>query len=472
MQNSNPLNDKDWTRRNFLKASGGCSALTSATFLSTLVNLQLTKSAVAAAGDTSGYKALVCLFQHGGNDSFNMLAPYEGQEYADYQAIRTGLALSNSAGEDGEMDPISDPRSGRQFGVHRAMSEVRDLYNEGNLAFLANVGSLIGPTSMDEYRARTNLPVGLFSHSDEQRHWQTCVPQSRTQITGWAGRMADMMTDTVNSNAKVSMNISVGLVNILQAGENVVPYVINRTQGAQVLHGYNEGGVYNNILTQATDSLLSETFTDLLEQAHATRRRNSIDAASEFNAAINSITLNTVFPSTSLGQQLEMTAKTIAARQALGQNRQIFLVERGGWDHHSNLKNNQSNMLPEVSQALKAFFDATVELQCQNEVTTFTISDFARTLTQNGSNGSDHAWGSNVCIMGGSVNGGNVWGDYPLSLNPAVNNIDVGRGRLIPTTAVDQYAAEMARWFGVSDTDLPTILPNLGNFDGTPLGIL
>ena len=218
---NNPLN---WTRRDFVKASGGCGALTSATFLSTLLNLQLTKTAMAAAGDLSGYKALVCVFHHGGNDSFNMLAPYDD---ADYAAVRGGLALSKV---DDELLSISGP-SGRQFGIHHGMPEFQQLYNDEKLAFLSNVGSLIGPTTKQDYTSQTGLPLGLFSHSDEQRHWQTCVPQSRTQITGWAGRMADMITDTVNSNPTVSMNIAVGFMNILQAGDSVIPYVIDRIGG-------------------------------------------------------------------------------------------------------------------------------------------------------------------------------------------------------------------------------------------------
>ncbi len=473
---NNPLN---WTRRDFLKASGGCGALTSATFLSTLLNLQLTKTAMAAADGLDGYKALVCVFHHGGNDSFNMLAPYDDAEYADYAEVRGGLALSKEAtaeAPDGELLPIMDS-SGRQFGIHHGMPEFQQLYDDNKLAFLSNVGSLIAPTSIDDYASQTGLPLGLFSHSDEQRHWQTCVPQSRTQITGWAGRMADMITDNVNSNPVVSMNIAVGSMNILQAGDNVIPYVIHRTGGAQLLSGYNAAGAYNRILTKTTNSLLEQTFTDLLEQTHANRSRSAIDAAIEFNNAVNSITLETVFPATSIGQQLEMTAKTIAARQALGQKRQIFLVERGGWDHHSNLKTNQANMLPEISQALAAFSTATQELMVESDVTTFSVSDFSRTLTQNGSNGSDHAWGANHYVMGGAVKGGSVYGDYPLSL-AAGNPLDVGRGRLIPTTAVDQYAAELALWFGMqNDGELEAILPNIRNFFASggstgPLGFM
>ena len=191
--------------------------------------------------------------------------------------------------------------------------------------------------------------------------------------------------------------------------------------------------------------------------------RGSIDAAVQFNTATENIILTTPFSLTSLSQQLKMVAKTIAAREDLGQTRQVFFVERGGWDHHSNLHNNLNNLLPEVNDALNSFYQATVELGVQNEVTTFSASDFSRTLTSNGS-GSDHAWGSNMILMGGSVDGGKIHGQYPFSLAPG-NELDVGRGRLIPTTSVDEYYAELAMWFGIpNDSTLETILPNIRNF--------
>lgn len=465
------------TRRHFMK--GTCGAMTSTSFLSTLMNLQATKTAVAAASNFTDYKALVCVFHHGGNDSFNMLAPYDDGEYNDYVSVRSGLALSKDPtanAPEGELLSVMGP-GGRKFGVHHGMPEFKQLYDTGKLAFVSNVGSLIQPTTLQDYRSQSGLPLGLFSHSDEQRHWQTCVPQSRTQITGWAGRMADMLNDQVNSNPAVSMNIAVGHNNILQVGDNVIPYVISHRGGAQLVSGYNGTNTFNRIMTRAIDSQLQQIYTDLLEQAYASRSRNAIDAALEFNQAVNSVMLSTQFPDTSLGHQLMMTAKTIAARQQLGQTRQIFLVERGGWDHHSNLKNSQAAMLPEVSQALSAFYAATEELKVAAEVTTFSISDFSRTLTQNGSNGSDHAWGANHYVMGGAVQGGSIYGDYPTSLAQG-NPLDVGRGRLIPTTSVDQYAAELAMWFGIGNgADLESILPNIRNFHSagsstSPLGFL
>ncbi|MEM7475792.1 MAG: DUF1501 domain-containing protein [Planctomycetota bacterium] len=444
-------------RRAFMQLSGGCAALSSTSLLSTLVNLKMTNTAVAASGgDLSGYKALVCVFFLGGYDSYNVLAPYETAEYNDYASARTNLALPRE-----DLLEISD-RSGRSFGVHPGMGEVRDMYNSNNLAFVANVGSLIEPTNPNNYNDVAK-PLGLYSHSDLIQHWQTCVPQSRSQVTGWGGRMADMLTDTVNQNPSIAMNIALGALNTFETGSSVVPYVVQQS-GATALSGYGSTGTgLNGLYTKFTDDMLGQQYGDLLEKSFAETRRLSIDGAIGFNSATNSVTLNTEFPDTSLANNLKMVARTIGAADTLQQSRQIFFVSIGGWDHHDEVINRQAGMLPMVSQALKAFYDATVELGVAADVTTFTASDFARTLSSNG-NGSDHAWGGNHMVMGGSVSGGQVYGDYPASLALG-NPLDQGRGRLIPSTSVDEYNADLACWFGVeNNAELEDILPNIRNF--------
>ncbi|MFN3193461.1 MAG: DUF1501 domain-containing protein [Aureliella sp.] len=444
-------------RRNFMRLSGGCAALSSTSLLSTLVNLKLTNTAVAAGGDLSGYKALVCVFLLGGYDSFNVLTPYEDDEYADYQSARTNLALPKS-----QLLEIA-AQNGRRFGIHEGMAEMQQLYGQGKAAFVANVGSLVEPTTKQNY-SQVQKPLGLYSHSDLIQHWQTSVPQSRTQVTGWGGRMADMLTDQVNTHPSIAMNIALGSLNTFETGSNVVPYVVQRGSGATPLWGYpNTGTGLNGMYSRATDSMLGDQYSDLLEKSYSTVRRSSMEAAIDFNAATGSVEMNTEFPQTNFGRDLEMVAKTIGAQSTLGQSRQIFFVSVGGWDHHDEVLNRQAGMLPMVSQALKAFYDATVELGVANDVTTFTASDFGRTLSSNG-NGSDHAWGGNHMVMGGSVSGGDIYGDYPetLALN---NDLDTGRGRIIPTTAVDQYNAELACWFGVAnDSTLEDVLPNIRNF--------
>ena len=456
------------SRRDLIRLSGGCAALSSTSVLAQLLNLQLTKTAVAAEGDQSGYKALVCLFLFGGIDSFNVLTPY-GSEYADYSAIRTNLAIAEE-----DLVPVTDA-NGRQFGIHPGMAPIADIFSAGDAAFVANVGSLIEPTDRASYDARSNLPLGLFSHSDFIQHWQTSIPQSRSSVNGWVGRMADMLTDSVNDNPHISMNIALNSLNIMQTGSTVTPYIV-ASNGATTLGGYNQNNAYNRIYSRTTDGLLGKTYSDLLEQTFADRKRGSIDGAAEFNAATGSVELTTEFPDSSLGAQLNMVAKAIAARETLGQRRQIFFVSVGGWDHHDDLISRQAGMLPMVSGALAAFYNATKELGCENEVTTFTASDFARTLTTNG-DGSDHGWGGNHIVMGGAVNGSHVYGEYPQSLLSANNNLDVGRGRMIPTTSVDEYNAELANWFGVpNDSSMESVLPNVRNFFGAgstlPLGFM
>jgi len=460
------------SRRAFLKYSGGCTALTSAAVVSTMLQLKTMNSAVAAQGGLPGYKALVCLFLHGGADSFNMLAPLNANEYADYKTVRGNLALNYDPNDapNSQLIKIIDSTRG-DFGMHKGLAGMAELYGQGKVAWLANVGSLVAPTDQGSYGARQNLPLGLFSHADMIRHWQSSVPQSRAQLTGWAGRMADLLTDSVNQHPTISMSMAMNSVNLFETGERVVPYIIG-TSGATPLYGYGGNWVPNKIMTDTTDQILAETYRNLFEKTHANVRRASIDAAQEFNNATGGVTLQTVFPRTALGRQLEMIAKTIGASGTLGQTRQIFFLERGGWDHHDGVLNKQAAMLPEIDAALRAFYDATVELGVGNDVTTFTSSDFARTMSSNG-NGSDHAWGGNHMIMGGSVLGGRIYGEYPASLRLG-NTQDVGRGRLIPTTSVDEYAAELALWYGLTEAEAKTVLPNLSNFysSGSPIGFL
>jgi uncharacterized protein (DUF1501 family) len=259
------------------------------------------------------------------------------------------------------------------------------------------------------------------------------------------------------------MNIALNNVNILQTGDLVVPYIVTNS-GAIELTDY---GLTNNanrrILTRVTDSLLEQTYSDLLEKTHATTRRNSIDGAIEFNNAVDAVVLNNVFPDTQTGTRLELIAKTIVARQTLQQTRQCFFMQRGGWDHHSGLIANQAVMLPEISDAIATFNQEMVDQGLDNDVVLFTASDFARTLGTNGA-GSDHGWGSNQFMVGGSVDGGKIFGTYPASLAPG-NPLDTGRGRLIPTMSVDEYAAELAMWFGIpNDSNLEIVLPNIRTF--------
>ena len=465
-------------RRSFIQAAGGCSALSSGAILSTLLNLKASNAAAAMQpNNLDGYKAMVCIFLFGGNDSFNMLVPREDDEYADYAAIRGSGDASLALAKD-DLLPISAV-NGRKFGLHPSMGELKSLYDDNKCAMVANVGTLVRPTTMADYLAKRDLPEGLFSHSDHIRHWQTSIPQSRSRLTGWGGRMADLVTDATNDNEAISMNISLSGVAQFETGRNVIPYVI-QPNGASTLaaHSGTARKGRDAVYRRMTDIALNRSYTDLLQKTYAQTNRNSIDAAAAFNDAVAPITLNTAFPTSSLGSQLKMIARTIGARSTLSQRRQIFFVTVGGWDHHDEVLNNQKTMLEDVSKSVKAFYDATVELNVANDVVAYTVSDFGRSLTSNG-NGSDHAWGGNQFVVGGSVNGGDVFGDYPSSLLSDRNtDLDVGRGRVIPTMSVDEHAAELALWYGIAnDNNLEAVLPNVRNFysagaSGNPVGFM
>jgi uncharacterized protein (DUF1501 family) len=303
-------------------------------------------------------------------------------------------------------------------------------------------------------------------------HWQSSLPDQRSAV-GWAGRIADLLQEG-NCNQNISMNISLSGSNIWQTGQHTAHYTIDEN-GSTGLSEYGEGWPEAQLFTQAVDGLLGLHYQHLFEKTYAARMRGAIDAHLQFSEAIAALPpLTTQFSDTALSRRFRMIALTIAAREALDMKRQTFFVEFGGWDHHDEVLLNQEAMLPVVSRALSEFHSALTELGVAQQVTTFTASDFARTLSSNG-RGSDHAWGGNHLVLGGAVAGGRIYGSFPALY--AGNPLDTDRGRLIPTTAVDQYFAELALWFGVPAADLELVLPNIGRFyapgsSSPPLGLL
>lgn len=469
------------SRRQFL-GQASCAAVSSIPVLNTLLNLRLSGNLAATSAPIGpGYRALVCVFLHGGNDSFNMLVPREPSAFASYTKSRSDLALPAE-----QLIQIL-PQGSPAYGVHHRMPELAQLFEQGHAAFVANVGTLIEPVLNrgQVTRSLRRLPLGLYSHSDQTEQWHTGVPHSRSGI-GWAGRTADLLKE-LNASQTVPMNISLDGSNVWQTGNTVAEYAIT-TDGAVALTQYNP--TYSNspneglrqILSAAVDNQLALMYTNLLEQTFASRKRSAVDAYTQFSTATTTpLPASVTFPDTSLGRQLAMVARTIQGRSSLGAARQTFFVNRGGWDHHNDVLANQDVMLAEVSAAVGAFYQALVVLGVQDQVTLFSASDFGRTLTSNG-RGSDHAWGGNQFVIGGAVKGRRLYGHYPsLVVNPdsgpEVNPLDTGRGRFIPTTSVDQYFAELALWLGVSKTDLPLVFPNIGNFhsvssDSPPVGFL
>jgi uncharacterized protein (DUF1501 family) len=458
---------RELSRRRFI---GTCCAAVGATgLLSALAQLRLI-GAVAGASSPSGmtllsggdYKALVCLFLSGGNDANNLLVPADPGSYTSYATGRGALALARET-----LLPIAPRTSdGRTWGLHPAMPELRDLFVAGRAAVLANVGTLVVPVTKAQYQARSvPLPPQLFSHNDQTVQWQSSLPDKPFQ-TGWGGRLADLV-QAFNENNTVSMSISLAGQNAFQVGRHVTQYAVN-PNGAVTLAGMsgNAGAVrragLQDLLTMPQDNLFETAFAGLTGGAIA-------DSALLGTVLSGAAPFSTQFPATNLGAQLRTIARLIAARQTLGLRRQVFFARVGGWDLHDAQLTAHADLLGNVSRCLRAFYDATVELGVAQNVTTFTASDFGRTYNTNG-DGSDHGWGSHHLIVGGAVRGGDLYGRMPeLAIG---GPDDTGRGRWIPTTSVDEYAATLARWFGVSATDLPVVLPNIGRFARPDLGFM
>lgn len=472
-------------RRNFLKQSG-CAAMGATTLLSTLTSLGAVNGAIGHkkfvskdAPVADDYKALVCVLLAGGIDSYNVLIPRGttpggDNGYAEYAATRSDLAIAQAS-----LLELNNPQctgfrdfscNYGAFALHPAMTGMRDLFNNGKLAFMANVGTLVEPI-MNETDFKSGLkkiPEGIYSHSDQIMQWQTSVPQSRNAL-GVGGRIADLL-NAGNANSQISMNISLSGKNTFQTGENVGEYSISNNVtpnavGIDVIPTWwNNSGLLTDLRNNGIDSLVGQTYANLLQQAYSGITKGAVASYATFKEALKRVpSMATQFPTTSLGNDMAAIAKVMSVRNSLGVKRQIFFVTYGGWDMHDNLAGGMNQRLPVVSNALKAFYDATEELGIADKVTTFTISDFARTITSNGL-GSDHAWGGNSMIMGGSVKGGKIYGAFPsMNLTNNAQNISF-RGNFIPAVSTDEMYAEMALWYGVSPADLCYILPNIGNF--------
>ena len=443
------------SRRKFL-GSLPCLALGTSTLYSSLINLKAMNSIMGSTSVVGGeYKALVCLLLSGGNDSYNMLIPRGNAEYAEYAAVRSGLAIPQE-----DILPINpEVTDGREFGLHQSLSGLRGIFEQGNAAFISNVGTLVEPaTKTGVQNGSTKLPLGLLSHSDQVMHWQTAFPQDRA-TTGWGGKMADILK-SMNEDTGVSMNISLGGNNLFQRGDTVTEYSIN-ADGGVAIAGWNEEAPFLQMMQEDITDMMNKQYEDVFRDSYRGVLKRSVESNEVFNEAVEGSVINTPFAGDQLSQRMRMIAQSIGARAELGVKRQIFFVNIGGFDNHDELINAHSGLLQSVDNALTSFYAATEELGVSDCVTTFTISDFARTLTSNG-NGTDHAWGGNAIVMGGAVKGKNMYGNYPiLSLG---NDLEIGGGILIPTTSADEYFAEMALWFGISPNDLSQIFPNIGNF--------
>lgn len=447
------------SRRDFLKDSL-CASLGATAAAGLLSNLSLTAAATPQSGD---YKALVCIFMFGGNDGDNTIIPYSQSDYTEYARARSILALPRAS-----LLPVTPGTSdGRDFAFHPSLPELQALFAQKKLALVANVGPLLAPITKDQYRSRSvPLPPQLFSHNDQQVHWQTSWPNEVAK-TGWGGRLADAI-NSLNSNAQLSMSVSLAGTNVFQTGSQVFPYMVS-SQGVVSLWYYNE--VWGNPGTIVTKAFLDAEYNNLLEKTYGSIFKRAIDNAQRLGQVLETApTINTVFPADNdLAEQLKMVARLISVRNQLGLRRQVFFCSIDGFDTHGEQLNTQATLLRELSQAMQAFYQATVELGVAEQVTSFTSSDFGRTYISNGK-GSDHGWGGHHFVMGGAVRGGDIYGSIPVL---RVNGPDdAGEGRWIPTIATDEYAATLAQWFGVSPGDLPDVFPNINRFARNNLGFL
>jgi len=416
----------------------------------------------ALAQVTTDYKALVCVFLFGGNDANNTLIQFDTTGYLNYSTVRGPLAIPQSQ--------LLQLSAMPNFALNPNLPDIATLFNNKSVAFVANVGTLIEPTTKAQYKAGTLLPTNLFSHPDQQLEWQNAA-QSGVTPTGWAGRIADTINGSYNAGATVPMITSVAGDTLFCNGSSSTPVSVSPGSlfGAQC----SEGTAECNAQQATAQALLSFDSGLTLVQADNSITNNAYSYAKTLNAAVQSVTpLATQFPTgNSLASQLKQIAQIIQVRAALGVSRQIFFCGIGNFDTHSNQLVLQNALLAGISPALAAFYAATVEMGVQSNVTTFTMSDFSRTFQPNSNTGSDHAWGSHHIVLGGAVKGGAMYGTFPtLALNGPDDSGN--NGRWVPSTGSVQYAATLASWFGVSAAQMPTIFPNIGNFPTANLGFV
>jgi uncharacterized protein (DUF1501 family) len=489
-------------RRHFLKCMGG--GLASAAAWSTLAQLGMMQSAAAQA--TTGYKALVCIYLAGANDSFNWLAPRDsvttGSRYDAYQIARGGVyGAGNSQGlaiPFSDLLPISPSNQAIEYGLHPAHvdfqtatqshSGLKSIFAAGKAAFICNVGPLVEPLSKASYLTNGRKPAQLFSHNDQENFWHlgfadNTLPLSRT---GWGGRLAQSLGGNLANGLSPAISIS-GSARFL-TGSQIVPYQL-AASGVDVLDNYGASAstnyqsarrsVLNDLLAQSSDSPFVREYTRTFS------RSLSIGESLSTILAGTDGTIATEFPAGSLSDQLKLVARMIkASRNSLGASRQVFYVRLGGFDLHDGMFVNgqpiattgHGELLTQLNQGLGAFWTALEEIGARSQVTSFTMSDFGRTLSGNG-NGTDHAWGGNMMVMGDAVLGGKLYGRYPQLIldNDDASNQDysLSRGQYIPTTAVEQVAATLARWMGITDSSaLDAMFPLLGNFSSSDLGFM
>lgn len=469
-------------RREFLRnlqyvlAGGAAAAM--------LPQLELVGRAMAASpAAASGYRATVCIFLLGGSDSFNMLVPYNQNEYDVYKTSRGGVydASTNSNGlgiAREQLLQVTDT-GGKAWGINPACTGMKTLFDRGELSFLANVGTLVEPVTKQEITQRSKrVPMSLYSHNDQQRQWMFGQSEKPNASVGWGGLCADKLKGANASGlTQLPPTISLSGNNLFQNGTTTTAYVMGRSGPTPFRQFTNESNAAERIRREALAAMLARDYKPLMQDQYAVLGEGAMLLTKKLGTALdpaNGGDIATVFPANNdLATQLRMIARTIKVSRtsAINHNRQIYYATMGGFDTHDNQMTKHPALLGQLSAALEAFRNALAEIGSLNDVMTFTMSDFGRTLNSNG-NGTDHAWGGVQLMMGGTgaLNGKRVYGNYPLL--ELDGPLAVSRGRLIPSTSTNQFGATFAKWLGVADADLPTIFPGLGNFSSATLPFL
>jgi uncharacterized protein (DUF1501 family) len=422
----------------------------------------------ANAAPANDYKALVCVFLYGGNDANNMIVPIDTAGYANYATTRSYLALPQA-----QLLPLEVSAGAPLYGLHPALAGLQTLWVAGNMAIVANVGTLVQPLTKAQYLSTSTIkPESLFSHIDQQHQWQASISSTSSSNSGWGGRLTDQLA-ALNSGTSVPPMISTGGNNLFVTGAASQALVIP-TSGSFGLNGYSSSATDTARLT-ALQQLLNVDVGDNLVQAAQAVMTGALASSALLNPILASTnaTLTARFGGLTgnFAQQLLAIAKVIQARGTLGASRQVFLVTLGSFDTHTNQLNTQETLFTELDAGLTAFHGAMSDIGSDSSVTSFTLSDFSRNFLPNTGGGTDHAWGSHPLVIGGAVNGGQIYGTMPtLALAGPDDASDLGRW--IPTIAVDQFAATLASWFGADATALAAVLPNLSAFSPANLGFI
>ena len=435
--------------------------------------LNLAAMGEAAAFTANDYRALVCVFLYGGNDHGNTLIPYDAAGHAEYAKVRGALAIGRAELNAVQLAPVL--QGGRQFALAPSLSALKPFFDAGKMAVQLNVGPLVQPTTLAQYNARAvPLPPKLFSHNDQQSVWQSAAAEGA--VRGWGGAMGDLALAANGQSLFTCMSVTGNAVFL--AGRDAVSYQIG-PKGAIAINGVVTEPLYDSpACREALRTLITQSRPHVLENEYNRITTRSIDAQKTLTGALaGTPNFDALLPDVdaasgqkrALNRQLKMVARLIAAGRGMGIKRQVFMVSLGGFDTHDNLKERHPALLRQVGDAMAGFQRSIDSMGVGAGVTTFTASEFGRTLSSNG-DGSDHGWGAHHLVLGGAVKGGAYYGNAPqIALGGPE---DTGQGRLLPTTSVDQFAATLGRWFGVSDTELALVAPNIANFSTRNIGFL